>query len=227
WGVLRLLYIHELKMLVRARRTVVMAIVLPAVIMPLMLYAGKYSSERRERLLTGATYRYAVTGPLGDRMRSLIDQTRQMITQNRDEDLDRLRQFKFVEMKAANPRESLDRNDIQFYIEALNDEPVTAKAAGSPATPGTPRRLPGVPVINVIYRGDRDASDNAHDQMIALLRLARQKDSQALLIDHGFSGDPKQLFLVEESSLATNGQVTGSLVGRFITLFLVMMMFTG
>ena len=40
WSVLRLLFLHELKMLVRARRTVVMAIVLPAVIMPLMLWTG-------------------------------------------------------------------------------------------------------------------------------------------------------------------------------------------
>jgi sodium transport system permease protein len=227
WSVLRLLYVHELKMLVRARRTVVMAVVLPAVIMPLMLYAQKFSSDRRERILTGATYKYAVTGPLSDRTRSLIDQARQTITQNRDEDLDRLRQFKFVEMKVPNPRESLDRNDIQFYVEALNDEPVSAKAPASPITTATPRRLAGVPVTHVIYRGDRDASDNAHDQMMALLRLARQKDSQSLLVGHGFPGDPKQLFVVEDSSLATSGQVTGSLVGRFITLFLVMMMFTG
>ena len=35
WNVLRILFLHELKMLLRARRTVVMAIVLPAVIMPL------------------------------------------------------------------------------------------------------------------------------------------------------------------------------------------------
>ena len=52
WSVLRLLFLHEVKMLVRARRTVVMAILLPAVIMPLMLYAQKYSADSRERLLT-------------------------------------------------------------------------------------------------------------------------------------------------------------------------------
>src|SRR5207247_2800493 len=90
-----------------------------------------------------------------------------------------------------------------------------------------PWRFAGVQVIHVRYRGARDASDNAHDQMMALLRLARQKDSQSLLVAHGFPGDPKQLFVVEDASLATNGQVTGSLVGRFITLFLVIMMFTG
>ena len=34
WDTVLLLYRHELRMLVRARRTVVMAIVIPAVIMP-------------------------------------------------------------------------------------------------------------------------------------------------------------------------------------------------
>src|SRR5262249_46223271 len=42
-----------------------------------------------------------------------------------------------------------------------------------------------------------------------------------------FPGDPKDVFSVEDFSVATQPQVTGSLVGRFITLFLVMMMFTG
>src|SRR5205085_12194879 len=40
-------------------------------------------------------------------------------------------------------------------------------------------------------------------------------------------GHPKALFSVDHSSSATDSQVTGSLVGRFITLFLVMMLFTG
>ena len=84
WGILRLLFVHEMKMLLRARRTVIMAIVLPAVIMPLMLYAQKYSANRRERQLTGTTYRYAITGPLADRARLLINQTRDSLSSSDD-----------------------------------------------------------------------------------------------------------------------------------------------
>jgi sodium transport system permease protein len=87
--------------------------------------------------------------------------------------------------------------------------------------------LKTVPLINVVYRGDRDGSAAGHDRMLSLLRLARQRDSQLELTEHGFGGDPKDLFSVENSSLATDSQVTGSTVGRLITLFLVMMMFTG
>jgi membrane protease YdiL (CAAX protease family)/ABC-type transport system involved in multi-copper enzyme maturation permease subunit len=235
WSILRLLFIHEIKMLVRARRTVVMAIVIPAVIMPVMIYAQKFSNDRRERALTASTYRYAVTGPLADRVRSLIEKTRQSIAENRDEEFDILRQFKFTEMRVANPRASLDNNTIQFYIQAMTGEEAdklprtneSAPSRPSAAAPQPAKRLNGVPRVTVIYRADRDASDNAHDRMMELLRMARETDSQVLLVDRGFPGNPKGLFAVEDSNIATHGQVTGSLVGRFITLFLVMMMFTG
>jgi sodium transport system permease protein len=60
-----------------------------------------------------------------------------------------------------------------------------------------------------------------------LLNLARQRDSDRLLMAQGFPGDPKQVFAVHDTNIASNGAVTGSIVGRFLTLFLVMMMFTG
>ncbi len=231
WSVVRILYIHELRMLLRARRTVVMAIVLPAVIMPLMIYAQKYSADRRERARTGATYRYAISGPMADRIRGLIERTHESVVQDGDESLDALRQFKFVEVKVDDARASLRNRDIQFYIETIPGDAadkLPTKEADAPAAKTlAPRRLKGVPVMSVIYTGDRDDSDNGHDRMMALLRLARERDSHGMLVEKGFPGDPRQLFSVEDTSVATRGQVTGSLVGRFITLFLVMMMFTG
>ena len=235
WNVLRLLYVHELRMLLRARRTVVLAVVLPAIIMPLMLYAQKYSANRRERLLTGTTYRYTVTGPLVDRVRVLLNQTRTNLSQHDNPEHEKLRQFKFVETNVANPTESLKRNEIQFYIETMSSDDAdklppkkeSAPRPGATRNNSTVQRLSSVPLINIVYSEDRDASDNAHDQIMALLRLARQTDSQVLLTEHGFPGDPKQFFSIEDSSIASHGQVTGSIVGRLITLFLVMMMFTG
>jgi sodium transport system permease protein len=217
-SVLRILFLHELKMLVRARRTVVMAIVLPAVIMPLMLYAQKYSAERRERMLTGTVYRFALSGESADRIRQLINQTRRSINLEQGEDAEEVRQFRFVESSVVDARASLDNDDIQFYLEtvgAVYDRPGRSQSA------------PTVPTVNVVYRGDRIGSDIAHSRMMQLLRLARQRDSQALLVDRGFAADPKAIFATTEANIATNGQVTGSMVGRFITLFLVMMMFTG
>jgi ABC-type Na+ efflux pump permease subunit/membrane protease YdiL (CAAX protease family) len=234
WSVLRLLCVHEMKLLLRDRRTVVLAILLPAVIMPLMLYAQKYSVDRRERRLTGTTYRYALTGPLSDRMRALIEKTRGSLSDG--DEFEQLRQFKFVELEVANARESLESDEIQFYIETVTGEQADqrpAKAEPAQRPPGAARgtaetpRLKGVPLVSVVYRGDRDASENGHDRIMGFLRLARLQDSQAQLVGRGFPGDPKELFSIDDFSVATNTQVTGSVVGRFITLFLVMMMFTG
>jgi sodium transport system permease protein len=237
WSVLRLLYVHEIRMLLRARRTVVMAILLPLVIMPLMLYAQKYSYQRRERQLSATTYRYAITGPLAARVRTLIDQARKDLPPDSEADFFRLQQFKVFEVATTNASDSLDRNQIHFYIETFSGEDAdTLPPKKEPAQKGsqrptadvaTVRRLPGVPLVNVVYRGDRDASDSAHDRMLALLHLAHQRDSQSLLVEHGYPGDPKQLFSIEDSSIATHSQVTGSAVGRLITMVLVMMMFTG
>ena len=145
WSVLRLLFIHEMKMLLRARRTVVTAIVLPALIMPLMLYAQKYSSSRRESVLTGTTYRYTITGPLADRIRNLIQQTREGLNKDTSEELAQLRQFKFVEMKITNARESLDRDAIHFYIETIagkEADKIPPKVETAPRGPVARRNLP-------------------------------------------------------------------------------------
>src|SRR6516164_4546692 len=228
WNVLRLLFEHELKMLVRARRTVVMAIVLPAVLMPLMLYAQKYSADRRQRLLTGTTYRYAITGESASHIRNLIERTHQSLGDQEDEELDRIRQFKFLELTVSDPHASIDNGEIQFYIETIAGSAADKLPRKEESVKGGGlRRLEGVPVTRVVYRGDRIDSDAGHSRMMALLRLARQRDSQALLVDSGFRGDPGKLFTILDSNIASNGQVTGSIVGRFLTLFLAMMMFTG
>src|SRR6185369_13198968 len=122
WSVLRLLYVHEMRMLLRARRTVVLAILLPLVIMPLMLYAQKYSYQRREQQLISTTYRYAVTGPLADRVRTLIAQTRASLPPETETDFDRLREYKIVELQTSNAQDSLDKNQINFYIETFSGE---------------------------------------------------------------------------------------------------------
>ncbi|HLH30259.1 MAG TPA: ABC transporter permease subunit [Terriglobia bacterium] len=234
WSVVRLLYIHELTMLLRARRTVIMAVLLPAVMMPLMLYAQKYSRDRRERALRGATYAYTIAGPLADRIRKAIDDVTRSLAISNDEDLQDLRQLHLQEFKNnANPRRSLDNNEIQFYIETFTGDEadkLAAKAKTPPRngqTPPAERRLQGVPIVNVVYREDRDTSNSAHNEVMAVLRLARRRDADLVLMQHGFPADPDKLFTVADASVATNHQVTGSVVGRFITLFLVMMMFTG
>jgi hypothetical protein len=61
----------------------------------------------------------------------------------------------------------------------------------------------------------------------SLLERERSKGRDALLQKHGFAADPGKIISVEDQSLATESQVAGSFIGRFLTLFLVMLMLTG
>src|SRR5262249_18724012 len=61
----------------------------------------------------------------------------------------------------------------------------------------------------------------------SLLRRAGQDDTQAMLVSRGFKTDRAKLFAVDASSVATSVEVTGANIGRFVTVFLVMLMLTG
>lgn len=211
WKIFRLLYLHEMRLLVRARRTVVLSVLLPAVIMPVMLFASKHSNEQRQQTLDETTYKYAVTGPLADRVRTLIATSSSSPKQ----------EFKFAETPTDTPEKALDAGDIQFYIRSQSGE----QADAAPHPPK--ERLKGVPTVTVVYRGNQDTSGNGSGRMMELLETARQKDSELALAGHGFKGNPKDLFSIEAANVATKGQVTGLTVGRFITAVLVMLMFTG
>jgi sodium transport system permease protein len=214
WSVFRLLYVHEIRMLVRARRTIVLAIVLPALIMPLMLLASKYSNDQRTQTLADTTYKFSIVGPLSVRIRGLIEITREQNSLSP-------RPFKFAEIITDDPEHSLENSDIQFYIRTYTGEDADKLADGPK------ERLSGVPLISVVFRGNHDISSAGRGRMVELLELARQRDTELALAQHGFTGDPRELFVISTTNLATGGQVSGLTAGRFITAILVMMMLTG
>lgn len=200
WDTLRLLYVHELKMLLRGRRTVVMSIIVPALIMPLVLLGSRYSTDRRARSLAETSYRYAVAGPEADRVRGLIRDT---VADNT------LPPFMPQEISVGDPASSLENGLIHFYIQ-------TSRKPSDP-----------VPAVQIVFRGDRDVSRNGSERMSDLLRQARRNQVNLLLTARGFPERPNQVFPVDPESIATAAQVTGSDVGRFLTVILVMLMFTG
>jgi sodium transport system permease protein len=179
-----------------------------------MLIASKYSNEQRAQTLADTTYKFAIVGPLSVRVRGLIEQTKNTHSASS-------RSFKFAEILTEDPERALENGDIQFYIRTRTGE----EADSFPDSPK--ERLPGVPMVTVVYRGNQDISSNGRERVVELLELARQGDTELALARHGFSGDSHQLFAISTTNLATGGQVTGLSVGRLITAILVMLMLTG
>jgi sodium transport system permease protein len=203
-------------MLVRARRTVVMSVVLPALIMPIMLFGSRYSQTQRQNRLERATYRYAVAGPLSERVRAMIEGTRHE---------DAFLGFKLQEVQPKNVEDALKHDDIEFYIDTTAASDVEGRTA--PDAQRKKERFRGVPLVQVFYRGSREISEHGSERMLVLLRAARERTSEAILIDRGFALKPGEVFTLDTRSVATNAEVTGSNIGRFITVCLVMLLFTG
>jgi len=246
------LFRTELRTVLRDRRTVIMSIVLPLLVMPLMLYAGRWSEQRRARKLEATTYTYVVTGGEAAAVRAAIaaapaspgdaGNTREPLVS------------RFEETEADDPAAALERADIHFYIEAVagdealereRAEEAKAKAEAAPdasagggaaeevgdeeadAEQREERPLSGVPAITIVYRADRDPSETGARGMRAKLRGARHALRDAALRDGGLPVDPKLVATVVEHNVATAAQVTGLQLGRFVTLFLLMFILSG
>jgi len=243
WETIRVLLIHELRMLVRDRRTVILAVGIPLLMMPIILYAMKSINERRERTLVETVYKYAVTGTEAEKLRSILARAKESQARAGKEkgEHERLERFKFEEVNVQDPAASLRNKDIHFYLEALSgpqadalpkkkkEQDEAASQADSIRKEILPvsTRLPGVPLILVYYQGDQDASQAGESKMRDLLLRERRNGRDAILIDHGFPVDPLKVISINDKSLASAGQVTGSWVGRFLTAFLVMFLLTG
>lgn len=222
WNMIFILLKHELLLLLRDRRTVILSIMLPLVLMPISLYASQYSIERQRQAVQKATFRYAIIGSQGKDVRAALNKTLAARAATAQGD-----QPRYEEVQISAPEERLKNGDIQAYIEALS----AAEAAALPVEPGkeakAAARKPGLPLVKIYYRANRDNSRAAGSGLRALLEESNLTTRNQALRDKGLPIDAKDLFTVEEKSLASAGQVTGSMIGRFLTLFLVMLMLTG
>ena len=111
-----LLVRHEMRMLLRDRRTVVLSILLPLVVLPLILFGFKFMSEWRREQLDTTTYRYAVTGAYADSVRALIGRGALLAEKDTEEGR---QPASFVEVEVAEPDSSLAAGDLDFYLETL------------------------------------------------------------------------------------------------------------
>ncbi len=245
WRIVRILFAHELRMLLRDRRTIVFAILLPVAVMPIMLFGAKTMGERREKQLEQTTYKYAVTGQEAQYARGLIRKGRELEAQDSAKPGtkgDKIADFKFVELTVPDARQALQAGTIHFYIEALSGKDADAqRQTGEPqesrGRPGSAptraalsaeqRRLPGVPVIRIDFKSDQDDSAAGRSKMAALFSRVQRAERNELLLKAGFPLDPKSVFAEEDRNEASAGQVTGSWVGRILTLFLLMFMLSG
>lgn len=236
-----LLFRHEMRMLLRDRRTVVLSILLPLLVLPAILFGMKIMSEwRRERLDT-TTYRYTVVGAYADSVRALIargePRTADGPAETGNEDR---RPASFLEVETAMPDSGLESGDLDFYLDALTgseaDSLDLARAAADTTEPGdedpvmvtvADERYPGVPVVRVYYRANRDESRRGGARMVDRLVDARKQDRAEALRGRGLEADPDEAIRLSSVDVATPEQAAGFYFGRLLPLLLVFLTLTG
>jgi sodium transport system permease protein len=236
------LYVNELRMVLRDRRTIVMSIVLPLLVMPLMLFGSNWTQQKRQRTLEATTYTYAVAGSEASAARALVDATRARLSRDASKPG---ADFRFTETEVTDPAASLEKGDIAFYLESIPGEDARreaeqkkAAAKDSATTGGTADRDPAAiddmevarpeaPSIRIVFRADRDLSANGSRMMRDALRETRRARRADLLTEHGFPVSPAEVGAVAEHSVATEGQVAGLALGRLLTLMLLLFIMSG
>ncbi|HZI99831.1 MAG TPA: ABC transporter permease subunit, partial [Gemmatimonadaceae bacterium] len=207
-------------MVLRSRRTIVTSLVLPAVLMPTMILGARSVQQQQATRFDETTFQYAVTGPWADQVRRLID---------RYSNAPEFRNFQISEVNRTDPDRALDDRTLHFYIRTLTTEDADKAAAaeedddvqGSGPGAQSPSVTTGIPALQVVYRGSQELGRRGAERMVDMMRAARRNESYSVMISRGFPSHPEGILAMTASNVATESQVSGSNLGRFFTVVLV------
>jgi len=216
WQSLKLLFVHEMRMVLRSRRTIVTSLVLPAILMPTMILGARYVQRQQAIRVDQTTFQYAVTGPWADQVRRLIA---------RYKTAPEFKDFQIEEIDPGDPDKALDDRTLHFYIRTLSvedaDKAAVDEDADNPGNPGSAPLITGVPGLQVVYRGSQQIARQGAERMVDMMRAARRNESYSIMILRGFPSHPEGILALTASNVATESQVSGSNLGRFFTVVLV------
>jgi len=218
WSTLKLLFIHEMRMLLRSRRTIMTAIVLPLIMMPVMIVGSRFAQSQQKTRIDQTTFEYAVTGPWADQARDLIDRYK-----NEPE----FKTLRIHEQMPTDPQAALAEGALHFYVQTMSVEDADKDVADDKLVPSTAQTAPrptGVPALQVVYRANQEIARNGAERMIDMMRTARRNESYMVMLTRGFPSHPEGILAMTAVNVATESQVSGSTLGRFFTVVLVMWM---
>ncbi len=211
-GVLGTLFRYEMRMLLRDRRTILIAVVAPLVMFPLFIVVTQMVEERDRRRLEEATYAYAVAGSEVAWAEALVEAA--LALDPAPDDTTRA-PVRFERRGVARPDSALAAGEIALLVKGLAPQE------------WEPDSAPRVPALRLEFRGRSDYSRTAMTRMRERLDalLARQRDSA-----YAASGFPLPLDSVaplEDVNVASAAREAGAILGMALTPFLVLLMLTG
>lgn len=195
-----LLWRLEMRSLLRDRRTLVVSVVLPAVIMPVMLSAGRWMDSVRRRQAGTDTYRYAVTGPEAAEAESLLA----LALSGED-------RFENVPPPPGDSDSLLASGALDALVRAFR----------KPSTGGA-----GVLLVRIDYREDIPRSETMAGILAARLDSLLLTFRIALLSEHGLPYG-RDSDLVTKIDAAPRWRTSGAKLGAFATAFVLLFLLSG
>ncbi|MGE3276863.1 MAG: ABC transporter permease subunit [Vicinamibacterales bacterium] len=240
----------ELRTLLRDRRTVVMSIVLPLLVMPVMLFASRAAEERRERELAAREYHYAVEGPRAAQARDILDEALAHPLPADTPGAEDAGAATFRRLDVADADAALADGTLDVYVragtvEARRQAREAIRAAGDRDRDGETGEdqdedadeegdpadryealPPDVTALTIVYRGDRDQSEAGADRL--RVRLAAERERQRAVRLEAAGGPPPGTVLpLDAVSIASDERVAGLALGRIATALLMFFLFAG
>lgn len=232
-GVLGTLFRYELRMLLRDRRTLLIAVAAPLVLFPAMVLLSRAVERRDQRRLQEATYRYAVTGSEQAFARRLVDRALALEAPESDS---ALAPASFVEQAVPDPDSAVGAGGLEVAIEGLRWEEYRAlrarERAEAPPAPGAPSpdtadEALRVPVLRLHFRSDEDLSRLAMQRLRERLDRVRREYRDSVYRAHGLPFDPDEVGQVEAANVASAEKEGGAFLGLILTPLLLFLMLSG
>ncbi|NLP05715.1 CPBP family intramembrane metalloprotease [Candidatus Fermentibacteria bacterium] len=194
-----LLWLLEMRSLVRDRRALVISVVLPAVIMPVMLSAGRWMESVRRRQAEKDTCRYAVTGPGAAEAESLL-----ALALSGEDGVEAVR-------SSADPDSLYAEGSLDALVRAFR----------------RPSRGDGeILLLRIDYREDISKSETLASILSARLDSLRLSCRIALLSEHGLPYG-RGSDLVDRIDAAPRWRTSGAKLGTFATAFVLLFLLSG
>ncbi len=220
----RTLFASELRSVLRDRRTLLVAVVLPMLVIPLFFFLSQKAEEGREVRMEETVYRYALAGEAAEVARQLIQAAE---AHAEAEEQGRLL---LEEVVAADPEAALAAEELHLWVEAVAAESIEDVSDEGEGETGEARAADEgamVPVFRLTFRSNWEGSSTASRAMGRRLREGREVLRARGMAALGFPIEPRDLAVLESRDVASAEALTGATLGRFATVFAMLFLLTG
>lgn len=206
-------FLHQLKSVLRDRRTIFLAFILPLLIVPAMILLSGWITDVRGEQRESVEIEYAVVGSHGDRAANMVRLAGQHTAEN-----DTLTSLALKEETPESPLSSLADGELHLVVRLVRSSKIHSEGES-----GTSR----TPMLVLYYRGDSDESGWAMEKLGSALEELRTAQRRELLLSSATVTEPDSFMALQVTDVAPEGRAAAYTIGRLTTLFVLFFILAG